>query len=1004
MANLLLSLVTLLKYCAPSINSEDLSVLDSSLKRKLSPLHHHISRCTDPADLATLGDQLPILLTEFLEENRELFADEKKQHSKGFISHPNKTLTELQHLKKVLRKKAFSRAGTDEDRKKFHSCLKAISELRKGEKRRLLLKTTTHQEKMFHKNRWDFSKQAVKGSLLQEKLKPTFDLGFANTYYPEKYSTPGNIDLNSLNWFPFVSVTHESPNFEPFNCEPLRPKDVKNILKNANLKSSPGPDGIQYEILFKFNCLHHILATLYNKVNVMGSPPPSWSHSVVKLLHKKGSTNDPGNFRMISLTSSIAKTYHLLLAKRLTKFLTVNNYIDEKVQKAFLPGINGTIEHNVVLDEIISQAKTNKKTVHVTFFDLEDAFGSVPHPLIIHTLKRFHVPAEIQLYINTLYNNQLSRVFTDSFSTDGFPFKRGVFQGDPLSPIIFLMVFNPIIELLQSKNDCGFNLNGEKIITLPYADDFCLITTDLRKHQKIQNEIKSKIESMGMRLKPAKCRSFSIRSGVPSRINFTIGETEIPNIFQEEQKFLGKLLFPTGRLSDAFDYIKSEFETKLVNINALLIRDEYKVWIYKHYFIPSIRFLLTVHTISQSHLKKLDTFTDKFVKKWTGLPPCATNAALHLKPALDITSISTLYKTTMTQAYTRIRILGDETVNSALQSKLDRKKNWLRKNSVTDYAEKMFHQATLENYGQADMPEWDDQVSKHQCYKKMKTTVSEKVSFENETYWREHTETLIKQGHFLCLAMLEKSDMIWKSYMFNLKKGTLKFLLNSCLDTLPTQTNLLQWGKSASDLCKLCLQAGAELQGRRQETTNHILNGCKVALHQKRYTWRHNNLIKYITGLIDIDRFLMYADIPSKTLPGGGTVPPHLLVTAQKPDLVIMDRIEEKMDIFELTVPLETNIKNANTQKMNKYEHFITDITTRDVSVHPFEIGSRGYISPSNKANLKKLHKFCKPSVSFKAMCENLSSLAVLSSYHIFRKRKTLDWDQETPFLKTTSE
>ena len=41
-----------------------------------------------------------------------------------------------------------------------------------------------------------------------------------------------------------------------------------------------------------------------------------------------------------------------------------------------------------------------------------------------------------------------------------------------------------------------------------------------------------------------------------------IEETEIPNIFQEEQKFLGKLLFPTGKLSDAFDYIKSEFKKK----------------------------------------------------------------------------------------------------------------------------------------------------------------------------------------------------------------------------------------------------------------------------------------------------------------------------------------------------------------------------------------------------------------------------------------------------------
>ena len=87
-------------------------------------------------------------------------------------------------------------------------------------------------------------------------------------------------------------------------------------------------------------------------------------------------------------------------------------------------------------------------------------FGSVLHPLIIHILKRFNVSAEIQLYKNTLYNNQLSRVFMENFSTDGFPFKRGVFQGDPLSPIIFLMVFDPIIEFLQMWCD--------EQLTLPY--------------------------------------------------------------------------------------------------------------------------------------------------------------------------------------------------------------------------------------------------------------------------------------------------------------------------------------------------------------------------------------------------------------------------------------------------------------------------------------------------------------------------------------------------------
>ena len=45
-------------------------------------------------------------------------------------------------------------------------------------------------------------------------------------------------------------------------------------------------------------------------------------------------------------------------------------------------------------------------------------------------------------------------------------------------------------------------------------------------------------------------------------------------------------------------------------------------------------------------------------------------------------------------------------------------KNWHRKNYITDYAEKMFQQATLENYGQEEMPALDDKASKHQCYKK----------------------------------------------------------------------------------------------------------------------------------------------------------------------------------------------------------------------------------------------------------------------------------------------
>ena len=139
----------------------------------------------------------------------------------------------------------------------------------------------------------------------------------------------------------------------PFDNSPIKPRDIKKVLSKAKKNSAPGPDGVSYGVLLKLESTHHILATLFNKVQSLGSAPPSWGESVVKLIHKKGATSDPSNFRMIALTGCIGKTYHLILAKRLTDYLTANNLIDSTMQKAFIPGINGCIEHNAIMEEAI---------------------------------------------------------------------------------------------------------------------------------------------------------------------------------------------------------------------------------------------------------------------------------------------------------------------------------------------------------------------------------------------------------------------------------------------------------------------------------------------------------------------------------------------------------------------------------------------------------------------------------------------------------------------------
>ena len=120
----------------------------------------------------------------------------------------------------------------------------------------------------------------------------------------------------------------------------ITPKDIRNIVKHKSNSSSPGPDGITYGFLKKLPCLHHCLATLYNKILWDGVPPTTWAQSRVSLIYKKGDTLDPTNFRMIALSSIFGKIYHQIMAHRSASFMTDNKYIDNSILKAFLQRIN----------------------------------------------------------------------------------------------------------------------------------------------------------------------------------------------------------------------------------------------------------------------------------------------------------------------------------------------------------------------------------------------------------------------------------------------------------------------------------------------------------------------------------------------------------------------------------------------------------------------------------------------------------------------------------------
>ena len=94
----------------------------------------------------------------------------------------------------------------------------------------------------------------------------------------------------------------------------------------------------------------------------------------------------------------------------------------------------------------------------------------------------------------------------------------------------------------------------------------------------------------------------------------------------------------------------------------------------------------------------------------------------------------------------------------------------------------------------------------------------------------------------------------------------------------------------------------------------HALNWCKISLDQGRFTWRHNSVLNHLSkALIEANiggKYIIYADLPGMNM-NGGTIPPDVLTTAERPDLVFIDRSKKSIDLYELACSFEKNIDSA---------------------------------------------------------------------------------------------
>ena len=378
-----------------------------------------------------------------------------------------------------------------------------------------------------------------------------------------------------------------------------------------------------------------ILSTIFNICRINTRVPRPWKHSTVTLIHKGGDVTSIRNWRPISLQLTLYKLYSAIIVRRIASWAISTSAFSE-AQKAF----DSCAEHNFLLRSIMTDSRRRKKDLLLTWLDLRDAFGSVPHQLILSLMKRLGLSGSVLEAVKDIYSHSTVDVRTGRESyTPVIPQNRGVKQGCLLSPILFNIALKGLLKYL-STSTTGYILAGHNFNTLAYADDVCVMATSKTDLQGIPDRCKEFADWAGLVFNTKKCISLCLvnhtsRLYVDHLHNPRLGTEAIPALSWEDRyKYLG---CPTGSYRTPANVL-NELRDGLLRDTGIVFSSQLAEWqkldAFRKFLFPRLCFMLKVVFPGAIWCKKLDTALRTTIKRGLHLPPRACTKYFYLSQAL----------------------------------------------------------------------------------------------------------------------------------------------------------------------------------------------------------------------------------------------------------------------------------------------------------------------------------------------------------------------------------
>ena len=414
--------------------------------------------------------------------------------------------------------------------------------------------------------------------------------------------------------------------------------EVEDQLSRAAKTSSPGHDGIGYDVYRRFAAqLVPLLHSAFQFCWLHRRVPALWKVGFVRLIHKKGDPMQAPNWRPICLLPTIYKLYSGLLAHRLSRWLEGNARLP-MAQKGFRQ-FNGCHEHNFVATTLLDQTRRQHRRLYQVWYDLRNAFGSLPQELMWRVLRHLGVEHDFVARCQDIYAGS-AFVVTNVVdgATDPVRQEVGVYQGCPLSPLLFIAALVPLVRRLEQLDGVGVPLAEDvRPCVTAYADDLKVFSDSAEGIRRCHGVVTRFLAWTGLRANPAKCASLAVTRNARSNavrddtVRLEVHGDAIATLsLQESYTYLG--------VGDGFDHVhhRLQLAPKLQQVKreaVALLQSGLAPWqvvkALKTYVYPKVEYALRHLRPLQSQLQGFDRAVSKGLRHLLRLPQSATSEFLY---------------------------------------------------------------------------------------------------------------------------------------------------------------------------------------------------------------------------------------------------------------------------------------------------------------------------------------------------------------------------------------